>query len=308
MAYAKRGMMLADDELLKVMEIISQCGGLFAVHAENGTVLDYLEDKYEAEGKMGPEFYLPTHPNIAEAEAVFRVLTLAKITQCPLYLPHLSATEALDVVRLFNSWEGMPPLFTETCVHYLTLTDEEMTKMGSLAKVGPPLRSQQDVEAMWDAVKEGLIDVIASDTAGHLVKTKEPLRENIYKSVSGLPGIESLFTVTYDEGINKGRITLPLLVKLMAENPARIFGLYPKKGVLEKGSDADVVIFDPTVSHVIRAAEQHAKADYSMYEERTCLGAPKLVMQRGRIIVENCELKAQPGQGQYLPASEMTSN
>jgi dihydropyrimidinase len=308
MAYAKRGMMLTDDELLNVMEIISGCSGLFAVHAENGTALDYLEDKFAAEGKLGPQYYLPTHPNIAEAEAVFRVLTLAKITQCPLYLPHLSASEALDVLRLFKQWEGIPSLYTETCIHYLTLTDEMMTQMGSLAKVGPPLRQQRDIESMWKAVDEGLIDVIASDTAGHLSENKEPIWENIYKAASGLPGIESLFTVAYDEGINRGRVTLPQLVKLMAENPAKIFGLYPRKGILQEGSDADLVLFDPTIPHIIRAEEQHAKVDYSMYEGRACLGAPVLVMQRGNVLMEDGELKAKPGQGQYLPAAKTTSN
>ena len=300
MAYSKRGMKLEDDELMKVMEIVAANDAFFAVHAENGTILDYLEDKFAAEGRVGPEMYPLAQPNIAEAEAVFRILSLAKIVQCPMYLPHLSASETLEVVRLFKEW-GEPKFFSETCIHYLTLTDDEMKKRGSLAKVGPPLRKSKDVEDMWKAVDEGLIDVIASDTAGHLVKSKEPLWENVFKAPSGLPGIESLFTVTYDEGVNNGRITLPLLVKLMCENPARIFGLYPQKGVLEKGSDADLVIFDPTVPLTIEAAAQHAKVDYSMYEGRACVGAPVLVMQRGNVLVENGDYKAVAGQGKYLP-------
>ena len=302
MAFAKRVMKLQDEDIIKVMEIIAENKALFAVHAENGTVLDYLEDKYIEQGNLGPEFYYPSHPNIAEAEAVFRIATLAKIMKCPLYLPHLSARESLEVVRLFRNW-GEPKLFTETCVHYLTLTDDEMKKRGSLAKVGPPLREKEDVEAMWSAVEEGLIDVIASDAAGYTVKGKEPVRENVFKAPSGLPGVETMFTVVYDEGVNKGRTTLPLLVKLTCENPAKIFGLYPRKGVLEEGSDADLVIFDPSVSHVIRADNQHLKADYCMYEGRECLGAPVLVMQRGKVIVENGEFKAEPGQGEYLPGN-----
>jgi dihydropyrimidinase len=192
-------------------------------------------------------------------------------------------------------------LFAETCAHYLTLTNEEMIRRGSLAKVGPPLREKTDVEEMWEAIREGLIDVIASDAAGYTMKNKEPIWENIFKAPSGLPGVETLFTVVYDEGVNKGRVTLPLLVKAMCENPARIFGLYPRKGVLMEGSDADIVLFDPTVAHTIRAKEQHLKADYTMYEGRECLGSPVLVMQRGRILVENGVLKAAAGQGRFLP-------
>ena len=300
MAYAKRGMMLKDEELMKVMEIIAQNKALFAVHAENGTVLDYLEDRFIAQGNLGTEFYAPSHPNIAEAEAVFRILTLAKVMGCPFYLPHISAWESLEVVRLFKEW-GEPKLFVETCTHYLTLTDEDTKKRGSLGKVGPPLREERDIEALWTAVQEGLIDVIGSDAAGYMVKAKEPIWENIFKASSGLPGVETMFTVTYDEGVNKGRITLPLLVKLTCENPARIFGIYPKKGVLAEGSDADVVIFDPGIPHTIRAENQHLKSDYSMYEGRECMGAPSLVILRGEVALEDGKLKVEPGQAKYLP-------
>ncbi len=300
MAFSKRGMMLKDEELMKVMAIINQTHALFAVHAESGTIVDYLEDKFISQGYLGPEFYHPSHPNMVETEAVFRIITLARMMKCPLYLPHLSAWETLEVVRLFKGW-GETNLFTETCSHYLTLTDEEMKKRGSLAKVGPPLREKKDVEEMWGGVKQGLIDVIASDAAGYTVKGKEPIWGDIFKAPSGLPGVETMFTVVYDEGVNKGKITLPELVKLTCENPAKIFGLYPKKGILKEGSDADLVIFDPTLSYTIKAEKQHLKADYSMYEGRECLGGPVLVMQRGKILVENGKLMAESGQGKYLP-------
>ena len=302
MAFSKRGMKLEDDEHMKLMELIAKNGALYAVHAENGTVVDYLQDRFIAQGNHGPEFYAPSQPNIAEADAVFRILSLAQVIECPMYLVHLSAYESLEVVRLFKKW-GAPTLYTETCTHYLTLTDEEMKKRGSLAKVGPPLRMKRDVEEMWQAVSDGLIDVIGSDTAGHLIKAKEPLMEQVFKAPSGIPGQEEMFTITYDEGINKGRITLPRLVELFCENPARIFGLYPQKGVIQKGADADIVIFDPTAPHTIRAKNLHLKVDYSMYEGRKCLGAPALVMQRGKILMEKGELKIDPGRGRYLPGN-----
>lgn len=299
-AYGRRGMRLKDDELIKSMEIITRSGALLAVHAENGSILDYLEDQFIARGNTTPEFYPFSHPNLAEAEAVFRVLTLAKVVQCPLYLPHLSASESLEVITLFKRW-GEPEFFTETCPHYLTLTNDEMAKRGALAKMAPPLRKQKDVESLWKAIEERSIDVISSDAAGHLVKNKTPLEDNIFKSPYGVPGLGTMFTVAYDEGVNKGRITLPRLVELTSENPAKIFGLYPKKGVLQEGADADMVLFDPAVSHTITGKNHHLKVDYSLYEGRTCLGAPILVLQRGKILMEQGELTAAPGQGLYIP-------
>jgi dihydropyrimidinase len=300
MAYARRGMKLEDDELLRSMETIAKNGALFAVHAENGGILDYLEDKFIAERNVSPEYYPYTHPNLAEAEAIFRILTLAKTVKCPLYLPHVSAHESLEVIRLFKGW-GEPEFFTETCTHYLTLTDEEMKKRGSLAKMAPSLRKRRDIDEIWKAIDERLIDVVGSDAAGHLIKDKEPLWDDVFKSPYGIPGVDTMFAVAYDEGVNKERISLSRLVELTCERPAKIFGLYPKKGVLEKGSDADVVIFDPRISFTIKGKNPQLKVDYSMYEERICSGAPTLVIQRGQILMEDSELKVEPGQGKFIP-------
>lgn len=301
MAYKKRGMMLEDPELLRIMEVLVGTGGLFAVHAENGAAIDYLENKFISEGKLGPEHYESSHPSIIEAEATFRILSLAAIVNCPMYIPHISAWQAMDVVRLFREWGSLDTLHAETCIHYLTLTDEMMASMGSLAKVGPPLRHGRDIERLWKAVADGEIDVIASDVAGQTKARKEPVWDNIHKAPAGLPGQESFFTVTYDEAINKGRIPLPRLIEAVTEKPARIFGLYPRKGVLQEGSDADVVVFDPTLPHTIRAADEHTNADYSMFEGRECLGKPVMVMQRGKVLLEDGEIKAVKGQGRYLP-------
>lgn len=303
MAYKKRGMKLEDDDLIGIMKTISDNNALLAAHAENGTVLDYLEDSFIAQGKMTPDFYPLSHPCISEAEAIFRLLTLAKVTKCPIYIPHLSATESLEVVKLFKGW-GEPSFCVETCPHYLTLTDEEMNKRGALAKMAPPLRKKKDVDEMWMAVEEGLIDVIASDAAGHSVRSNEPLWDKIFDAPNGIPGLDTMFSVTYDEGVNKRRITLPRLVELTCENPAKIFGLYPRKGVLQKDSDADLVLFDPGVSYIIKPKNQHLNVDYSMYEGRRCLGVPVMVMQRGKVLMEDGELRHEQGQGQYIPGKK----
>jgi dihydropyrimidinase len=290
---------LEDEEILKIMGLIAKYHGLFATHCENGPILDLLEDSAIARGDVSPEHFPPTHPGIAEAEAVFRVLSLAQISGCRMYLPHLSAQESLEVLRLFKSWNRQT-IYAETCPHYLVFTDEELKSRGSLAKMSPPLRQRADVDALWRAVQGGAIDVIGSDAAGHTIASNEPLFDDIFAAPYGIPGLDTLFNLTYEVGVNGGKITLPHLVKMTCENPAKIFGLYPQKGVLEKGADADVVIFDPAIAHTIPEKNPYTNVDYSLYAGRRCLGAPVVVIQRGQVVMENGEIKAEPGQGRFL--------
>ena len=302
MAYRKRGMYLSDSDILRILSILKDNDGLFCVHAENGDLCDFLEDGFIAEGKTGPEYYAPSRPGITEAEAVFRILSFAKVLDCPMYIVHVSTREALDVIEMYRNW-GSNTIYAETCTHYLTLTNEEMLKLGSLAKVSPPLRSEEHIDALWQAIIDGKIDVIGADTAGHLIDTKEPRFGDVFKAPAGLPGQETMFTVTYDEGVNRRAVSLCRLVELMAEKPAKIFGLYPRKGVLQKGADGDVLIFDPMKEHTIKAANRVTRSDYSMFEDRSVLGAPELVMQRGEILLEDGELKAVKGRARFLEAA-----
>jgi dihydropyrimidinase len=303
MAYKKRGMKLEDDEILHIMDLIAASNGLLAAHAENGAVIDFLEQRFISQGKETPDYHAPSHPGLSEAEAIFRLLTLGGVTQCPIYIPHISAKESLEVVRLFKKW-GELEFFTETCPHYLTLTDDETAQRGSIAKMAPPLREQSDIEALWQAVQEGLIDVIGSDHAGNTTKANEPLRDKIFDAPNGIPGLDTLFKVVHQEGVNKGRITLNRLVEVLCEKPAKIFGLYPRKGTLNVGSDADIVLFDPAATDTIKARNPLLKVDYSLYEKRTCLGAPSMVMQRGRVLMEDGELTGKPGGGMFLPGKK----
>jgi|TARA_B100000959_G_scaffold286306_1_gene364396 dihydropyrimidinase len=302
MAYRKRGMYLSDSDILRILSVLKDNGGLFCVHAENGDLCDFLEDRFIAAGKSGPEYYAPSRPGITEAEAVFRILSFAQVLDCPMYIVHVSTREALDVIELFRSW-GSNPIYAETCTHYLTLSNEEMLKLGSLAKVSPPLREKEHIDALWQAVVDGKIDVIGADTAGHLIDSKEPRFGDVFAAPAGLPGQETMFTVTYDEGVNRRSVSLCRLVELVTEKPAKIFGLYPRKGALQKGSDGDVLIFDPMKEHTIKAANRLTNSDYSMYEDRTVLGAPELVMQRGEILLQDGELKAAKGRANFLEAS-----
>ena len=302
MAYRKRGMYLSDSDILRILAILKDNGGLFCVHAENGDLCDFLEDGFIAEGKTGPEYYAPSRPGITEAEAVFRILSFARVLDCPIYIVHVSTREALEVIEIYRGW-GSNPIYAETCTHYLTLTNAEMLKLGSLAKVSPPLRDEAHIDALWQAIIDGRIDVIGADTAGHLIDAKEPRFGDVFKAPAGLPGQETMFTVTYDEGVNRRGVSLCRLVETMAEKPAKIFGLYPRKGVLQKGADGDVLIFDPMKQHTIKAANRVTRSDYSMFEDRSVLGAPELVMQRGEILLEDGELKAVKGRARFLEAA-----
>lgn len=294
MAYAKLKWMTDDYHLAKAMDVIAECGGLAMVHAENGMVTDYFEDRSLARGEDQKKVFLKTRPDYLEAEAIFRAISIAAVTRCPLYIVHLSTARGVRPIQQAKS-EGQI-LYVETCPQYLTLTDAKLQKSGPLAKIGPPLRTEKDRLALWEAVRKGIIDTIASDHAPKTKRVDDPFFEAPY----GSPQTETMLTVTYDEGVNRGRVRPHQLVRLFSENPAKIFGLYPKKGVIQKGSDADLVLFDPKLTHTIRHKTQHSGAPYTLYEGRRCKGKPVLVMQRGKVLIEDGEMRGSPGEGRFL--------
>jgi dihydropyrimidinase len=295
MTYAKLRWMTDDYHLAKAMDVIAQLGGLAMVHAEDGLAIDYLEDKYRDQPQK--EVFLKVRPGILEADASYRAICIAEVMNCPLYVVHVSARQALDPIKWARD-KGQV-VYTETCPQYLCLSDRDLQEKGPLAKIGPPLRTTQDNEALWHALKTGLIDVIASD---HAPKDKK-VSDDFFEAPFGSPSSETLFSVVYQRGVNEGRIDLCTLVRAMSETPARIFGLYPRKGVLLKGSDADLVLFDPARKHKITQKTQHSNASYTLYEGFECLGTPTMVMQRGEVIVEGEELKSKAGRGNFLATS-----
>jgi dihydropyrimidinase len=294
MTYAKLKWMTDDYQLMRAFDIISQAGGMGMVHAENGLATDYLQDKYLQLGRDPKEVFVATRPAVLEAEAVNRAIAMAQVAGCPLYIVHLTASEDIEVVA--RAREKGYHVFGETCPQYLTLTSKEIFAQGALAKIGPPLREKQDNQALWKALAGGVIDTIASDHAPKQ-KTKE---DDFFGAAYGSPSTETMFPVVYDAGINGGKLSLPRLVQVMCENPARIFGLYPQKGTLQVGSDADIVIVDPALTHTIEQKTQHSHANYTLYEGRTCLGRPILSMQRGEVILEKGTLHTSPGHGKFL--------
>jgi len=295
MTYAKLRWMTDDYWLMAVLDLVGQEGGLVAVHAENGLATDYLQDKYNRMGLPALEAFTRTRPDVLEAEATNRAIAMAKVAGCALYVPHVSATVALDPIRRARG-EGQV-VYAETCPQYLTLTEEMLWRRGPQAKIGPPLRTAQDNEGLWGGIQDGTIDTVASD---HAPKPKE-IADDFFEAPYGSPQAGTLLTVTYDAGVNEGRISVPRLVQLLSETPARIFGYYPRKGTIAPGADADLVIFDPAARFVVQHADQHSQANYTLYEGRECLGRAVLVMQRGRVLIEDGEMVGTPGQAQYLP-------
>jgi len=302
MAYSKDNVMTDDYQLMRSFDLVGNVGGLAMVHAENGPAIDYLEDKFLDSNLQGVEFTQKTRPGSLEAEAINRAVSLAKQAECPLYVVHISTSEGLKVVgkaRKENS-----PVFTETCPQYLTLTRGALDTMGSRAKIAPPLRGKEDNQALWDGLRNGTIDVIASDHAAHSKEVDDFFWEAPY----GMPVVQEMPSVVFTESFRRGKLSLVRMVQTTSENPARIFGLYPKKGTLQAGSDADLVVFDPGQERTITHKRGASHAPYSAFEGYSCLGVPELVMQRGKVIAKDGQVSAEPGRGKFVSAKKGASN
>jgi dihydropyrimidinase len=298
LTYLKQGWYTDDYQLIKAMDILAQQGGMAIVHCENGGAIDYLEDKYLKGPNASAKFFNASRPAALEEEGVFRTIRLAEVVGCKVYIPHVTAGRVLRPIRQAQE-EGLP-VYAETCPQYLNLTQEIIDTRGALAKIGPPIRTAQDNEVLWAGLREGTLSVVASD---HAPKVKD-VNGDFLTQGFGSPQIETLLPMTYEGGVNKGHIGVVRLVQVLCENPARIFGLYPRKGTIAVGSDADLVVFDPTREFTIRAENQHSNVGYTLFEGRTVLGWPEMSFQRGKRVLWQGEIVAQPGQGHFLPTLE----
>ena len=298
LTYLKQGWFTDDYQLSKAMDILAEHGGMAMVHCENGGGIDYLEDKYLKGPNAHARFFNTSRPAAFEEEAIFRSVCLAEVMGCALYIPHVTSKRALRPIRAAQ--EAGIKIFAETCPQYLTLTEKIMEERGALAKIGPPIRGQEDQDALWEALHNGTLSIVASD---HAPKHKDPNGDFLIQGF-GSPQIETLLPVTYDWAVNQGRLSLVRLVQVLCENPARVFGLYPRKGTLAVGSDADIVVYDPNRAFTITKDNQHSAVGYTLYEGRTVLGWPELSFQRGQPVLQNGEVVAAPGRGEFLPNLE----
>jgi dihydropyrimidinase len=298
LTYLKQGWYTDDYQLIKAMDLLAGRGGMAMVHAENGGAIDYLEDKYLKGQNASAAYFNASRPAALEEEAVFRAICLAEVAGCPLYIPHVTAGRVLRPIRQAQA-EGRK-VYAETCPQYLALTEDVLNTRGAYAKIGPPIRTPADNQALWRGLADGALSVVASD---HAPKKKDAHGDFLAQGF-GSPQIETLLPITWDEGVNGGHIGPVRLVQALSENPARIFGLYPQKGTIAPGSDADIVVFDPNRPVKLSDENQHTNVGYTLYAGRTVLGWPEMSFQRGQPVLWEGDIVAAPGCGRFLPTME----
>lgn len=307
MTYKKRPHRMVSDEFLaRAMESIGSLGAVCQVHCENGDVLCYLEDRAIAAGRTHPRDFPATCPDWTEEEAINRAILIAGLTRCPVYVVHLSTRLGLERIKRAQL-EGQR-VWTETCPQYLLLTDAEMERLGPFAKIGPPLRPAggPDREALWQGSEQGFIATVASDHSPRAPSAKEPGWKNVFVDPDGKPipfgspSLETLVGLMYSEGVVKRGLPITWLARVMAENPARIFGLYPRKGAIRVGADADLVIWDAGAESTIQAIHHLGTAGFTPYEGWKTHGRPWMSLARGQVLLEGGKLHGRPGQGRYL--------
>jgi dihydropyrimidinase len=294
--------MLDDGSIFKALRAASKNGGLVCMHAENGGAIDVIVQQALAEGKKAPKYHALTRPTTAEAEAVSRAIALAEMAGAPLYIVHLSCNDALEKVREARD-RGLP-VYAETCPQYLYLSLENMDAPGfegAKYVFTPPLREKWNQEKLWNGLKTDHLQVVSTDHCPFCFKEQKELgRDDFTKIPNGGPGIEHRMSLIYSGGVAGGRFSVNRFVELVATTPAKLFGLYPRKGTIAIGSDADLVIFNPNRKHTISAKTHHMRVDYSMFEGIEVTGMPDAVLSRGRVVVENDKFLGRAGAGEFL--------
>jgi dihydropyrimidinase len=297
--------MLDDASIFRALLRTGKNGGTICMHAENGGVIEVLVKRALAEGRTAPKYHALTRPARAEAEATHRAIALAEIADVPIYIVHLSAAEALEMVAEARD-RGLPA-YAETCPQYLFLSYdnyEEPGFDGAKYVMSPPLRPRETQDRLWRGLAFNDLQVISTDHCPFCMKEQKTLGVNDFSKIpNGAPGIETRMSLVYDGGVRSGRLSLNRFVELTATSPAKIFGLFPRKGTIAPGSDADIVIFDPEKKIRLSARTLHMKVDYNPYEGRAVTGATDTVISRGRVIVEGGRFTARAGSGSFLRRS-----
>ncbi|HUO33674.1 MAG TPA: dihydropyrimidinase [Candidatus Acidoferrum sp.] len=294
--------MLDDASIFKTMRTAADVGAMICMHAENGGAIDVIVQKALAEGKKAPKYHALTRPTTAEAEATSRAIALAEMAGAPVYIVHLSCNDALEKVREARD-RGLRA-YAETCPQYLYLSLEDMDAPGfegAKYVFTPPLREKWNQEKLWQGLAQDDLQVVSTDHCPFCFKEQKELgRDDFTKIPNGGPGIEHRVSLVYSGGVGGGRFSPNRFVQLVSTAPAKLFGLYPRKGTVAVGSDADLVIFDPQEEQVISAKTHHMRVDYSMFEGMRVKGVPKIVMSRGRVVVENGKFTGKAGAGEFL--------
>ena len=294
--------MLDDASIFRALLRTGKNGGTICMHAENGGVIDVLVKKALAEGKTAPKYHALTRPARAEGEATHRAIALAEMADVPIYIVHLSAAEALEMVTEARD-RGLPA-FAETCPQYLFLSYdnyEESGFNGAKYVMSPPLRPKETQERLWRGLAFNDLQAISTDHCPFCMKEQKTLGKGDFSKIpNGAPGIETRMSLVYDGGVRTGRISLNRFVELTSTSPAKIFGLFPRKGTIAPGSDADIVIFDPEKKVRLSQKTLHMKVDYNPYEGREVVGVTDTVISRGRVIIDGGRFVGRAGSGAFI--------
>jgi len=295
-------LMVDDATIFKALSRTAKNGALICMHAENGSVIDVLVARAVADGKTAPIYHALTRPTLAEAEAVHRAIAMAEIAGVPVYIVHLSCEDALNQVR--EARDRGVPAFAETCPQYLLLSIEELERPnfeGAKYVFTPPLRPKENQLRLWDGLRNDHLQVVSTDHCPFCFADQKVLgKDDFTKIPNGGPTIENRLQLIYHYGVNSGKLSLNRFVELTSTTPARIFGMYPRKGEIAPGSDADVVVWDPNAEYSISVKTHHMRVDYSMFEGYRVRGNARTVLSRGEVIVDGDKFLGKPGRGQYL--------
>lgn len=295
-------MMVGDRDMYWALKELKRLGGIVGVHCENAGVIDGMIAERKAAGKLTPASHPVTRPPYLEAEAVSRLLRIAQAADCPVVIVHLTNHEALREVE--RARRRGQTVYVETCPQYLLL-DESLyfnTDYSAAARYvcAPPLREKAEQDYLWKALRRGDIQTVSTDHCSFTLAQKDRGREDFTQIPGGLPGVETRGELVYSFGVAKRRINAQQMCRALCENPARLYGLYPRKGILRRGSDADIVVYDPRASHVIRADDCVAHVDYNPYEGFVTAGGIRQVWLRGTKAVENGAVLSAAPQGKYM--------
>ncbi len=285
-------------DFMRAFRAAAECGALLAIHAEDQHLIGFCSERLLAAGKRSVAHFAASRPPTSEAAAVVRALRMTELTGAHAYFVHLSSKAAIGEIRRARA--AGRNVIAETRPIYLYLTEERFLEPQGERYVGfPPLRRAEDCDAIWAALADGTVDVVATDHCSWTLERK--LEADRFTRIRpGMSNLETLVPMLYSEGVAKGRISLARMVDLVATNPARIFGLYPKKGAIVEGADADLVVFDPNRKVVVRAAEMHSRADYDVFEGFEITGWPRVTISRGEELVTDRKVAARCGHGEFL--------
>lgn len=295
-------MMTGDRDMYWALKELKSLGGICGVHCENAGVIDGMIAERKAAGELSPASHPLTRPPYLEAEAVSRLLRIAQAAEAPVVIVHLTNHESLKEVQ--HARDRGQTVYVETCPQYLLLDDslyfnEDYSKAARYV-CAPPIRGKDEQDALWSGLRRGEIQTISTDHCSFTLAQKEAGREDFTRIPGGLPGVETRGELIYSYGVSKRRMSLQGMCRALSENPAKLYGLFPRKGVLRPGSDADIVVYDPGNSHVIRAEDCIANVDYNPYEGFVTVGGIRQVWLRGRLAVESGKVLDQDPQGRYM--------